>query len=362
MRRWRTALVAVITVGVFAGVVAPYLLGSGVPGAGVSTPAPAPDTPFLISFAGDTLLGDAAAKRVRADGWGYVVDTVRPAIRGDYMLVNLEVPITPLKRHEVASSSRKWTYNMSWAAANELANLGIHGVGLANNHALDRGEQGLRDTVTATELLGLDLVGAGRNRAEAEAPLLIDTRHGRVAILAFMYEKKESQEAGPDSPGVVFATRASVARGMELAKAAGAEHVVAFVHFPGNYAKSPIPYQRLWAGEYAQAGYDLVVGHGAHVTHPVGRIDDTIILYSLGNFVFNTPGRHKANGTRGESLVATAFLGPSGFERVELTCIQADNQKTKYQPRICDEDERDWLLPRLGGLVHREGDLGVVTW
>ena len=362
MRRKKTALVAVVTVGALAGVVALYLFLAGMTRGESPNPAPSPNTPFLISFAGDTLLGDAATKRVRANGWGYVVDTIRPAIRGDYVLVNLEVPITPLKRHEVPSSSRKWTYNMSWAAANELASLGIHGVGLANNHALDRGERGLRDTVAATELLGLDLVGAGRNRAEAEAPLLIDTHHGLVAVLAFTYEKKESQEAGPDSPGVVFATRASVTRGMELAKAAGAEHVVAFVHFPGNYAKSPISYQRRWAGEYAQAGYDLVVGHGAHVTHPVGRIDDTVILYSLGNFVFNTPGRHKANGTRGESLVATAFLGPSGFERVELTCIQADNQRTKYQPRICDEEERDWLLPRLGGLVHREGDLGIVTW
>ncbi|MCO4770570.1 MAG: CapA family protein [Deltaproteobacteria bacterium] len=360
-KRSQVAAGVVVLVALLVAAVTQYLLRTGIPEGADASYAPEGDAPFLLTFGGDTLLGDGATKRIRKHGWGYVTDPIRPAMRGDYVLVNLEVPITTLRRADVAATERKWTYNLSMKGAQALVDLGIDGFGLANNHALDRGEAGLLDTIAAAEALGRDLIGVGRSRAEAEAPLLIDTPHGRVAVVAMTYAKKESQEASADQPGVLFISHAAIARGMELARSAGAEHVVAFTHFPGNYEPMG-SYQRYWAGAFARAGYDLVVGHGPHIAHGVGRLEDTVVLYSVGNFVFNTPGRFAMKKTRGEGVLATAFLGPGGFERVELVCIQADNQKTKYQTRVCDQEESDHLFGRLGGLVRREGDVGVVTW
>ena len=136
---------------------------------------------------------------------------------------------------------------------------------------------------------------------------------------------------------------------------------IAFVHFRGSY-------DGLHGGQkrttklFAKEGYDLVVGHGPHIAHPVGRVADTMVLWSLGNFVFNTPGRFKHKGTTGEAIVATAVLGPGGFERLELGCIQADNQVTKYRTRPCDDAERGRLLELLGPMASMEGELAVVPW
>jgi poly-gamma-glutamate synthesis protein (capsule biosynthesis protein) len=45
--------------------------------------------------------------------------------------------------------------------------------------------------------------------------------------------------------------------------------------------------QRLLAGQLAEAGVDAIIGHHPHVTQPVDTIGNTIVCYSLGNFVFD---------------------------------------------------------------------------
>jgi len=316
---------------------------------------------YRLTFAGDTLLGDGAKKLIADKGYAYVLDPVKPAVRGDFVMVNLEVPITTLGRDDVPDSDRKWTYNMTPEAAKALVGLGIDAFGFANNHTLDRGPQGLTDTLAAAKALGVQVGGAGADRAAAEAPILVDTPHGRVAILTFVYTKDTLPEATETTAGVVFSTAQNVARGRELAAQAGAKYTIAFVHFRGSY-------DGLHGGQkrttklFAKEGYDLVVGHGPHIAHPVGRVADTMVLWSLGNFVFNTPGRFKHKGTTGEAIVATAVLGPGGFERLELGCIQADNQVTKYRTRPCDDAERGRLLELLGPMASMEGELAVVPW
>lgn len=322
--------------------------------------APSADA-FRLTFGGDTLLGDGAARYIEEHGYGYVLDDARPAVRGDFVMVNLEVPITTLTRDDVPDSGRKWTYEMSPEAAKALVGLGIDAFGFANNHTLDRGPQGLADTLAAAKELGVQVGGAGATRAEAEAPILVDTPHGLVAILTFVYTKDTLPEATATSGGVVFSTAANIARGKELAAKAGAKHTVAFVHFRGSYDPLHGGQKRTVKG-FAKEGYDLVVGHGPHIAHPVGRVEDTMVLWSLGNFVFNTPGRFTHKGTTGEAIVATAVLGAGGFERLELACIQADNQVTKYRTRLCDAEERARLFTLLGPMAHVEGEMAVVPW
>ena len=61
---------------------------------------------------------------------------------------------------------------------------GINMLACANNHAFDYGEGGLLATIRHLDAAGLAHAGSGRNLVEARMPGYLDTRGGRVAILA----------------------------------------------------------------------------------------------------------------------------------------------------------------------------------
>jgi hypothetical protein len=149
---------------------------------------------------------------------------------------------------------------------------------------------------------------------------------------------------------------------MELARAAGAKWVVAYPHWGGNYSKVRAS-QEKWGRRAIEAGYDAVIGHGSHMAQRVDVIDGKPVFYSLGNFVFGTPGRY-SDEFPGWGLMLRTYLGPDGFDGFELTCILTDNKKIKFQPRPCPADAAKGFFAQLGegeNLEYRDGK-AVVTW
>lgn len=369
LRRVGLGLLAIAAVvGLVAGIV--VLVGALRPSGIPAAPAPPADAStfgcpdpcdrYTLAFAGDTMIGSAALKRIRKHGYEYVFDRIPPGFAAaDYTIVNAEAPISTLRKQH--DPDRKWSYATRPAAAAALAKAGVDAVGFANNHTFDRGPEGIDQTWELGAKQGLAVFGGGKDRDQAEAPLLIETPHGTVAVVGVESRHRHGAEAGPDQPGTPRLRRSTLRRLHQRAVDEGADWVVAYVHWGANYWKL-LPSQKRFAQMFADEGFDLVVGHGPHVIHPVGRFDDVPILYSVGNFVFNTPGRFKHFEQPGYGLIATAYLGPDGFEGVELTCIQTDNQITRYRTRACDEVEREDAFARLGGAVQVRDGVGVVTW
>jgi len=321
---------------------------------------PSPCDRYAIAFAGDTMIGSAASKRIRKHGYEYVFQRVPKTLaRADYTIVNAEAPISTL--NEQYDPDRKWSYATRPAAAKAMSDHGIDAVGFANNHTFDRGLEGIEQTWTLGPKNGLAVFGGGRDRDQAEAPLMISTPHGTVGIVGIESRTRVGHEATPEHAGTPRLRRETVRRQYERAVAMGADWVVAYVHWGANYWNL-LPNQKRFAKVFAEEGYDLVIGHGPHVIQGVGRFGTMPVVYSLGNFIFNTPGRFKHFEQPGYGLIATAYLGPDGFEGLELDCIQADNQQTRYRVSRCKKEERVDAFARLGGLVQVRRHLGVVTW
>jgi poly-gamma-glutamate synthesis protein (capsule biosynthesis protein) len=66
----------------------------------------------------------------------------------------------------------------------DLKWLGINLVSCANNHAFNFGQEGILSTIRYLDKAGIAHAGTGLNLAEARAPCYLDTRNGRVALLA----------------------------------------------------------------------------------------------------------------------------------------------------------------------------------
>ena len=328
--------------------------------AAVASPAPRSDAPpFRILWLGDTLLADAAG----------------PQLVGERLRVGVRAPAPPARgrlrdrqrrgsdhdrRPTVYDPSQRWSYQARPEAARALAAEGVAAAGLANNHALDRGPAGLADTVAHLGGAGVATFGAGEDLDRALRPLLVETPHGRVGVVAFGQGGGVRENAGEGRPGIAVLTRCNAAEGAHRAREAGARWVVAFVHWGANYT-GVVHAQRTQAALLAEAGFDLAIGHGPHIAQPIEVVVGMPVVYSLGNFVFGTAGRFTADAP-GVGLMATTAFGTDGLEALRLRCIRTDNDEVGFQPRPCTTSQADEVLRAVHPDIVVEDGVGTLRW
>ncbi|KRF28745.1 CapA family protein [Phycicoccus sp. Soil802] len=285
-----------------------------------------------LTFTGDTMLGDGAKRLIAAAGYDAPLKGVRPLLGGDVTIVNAEGPITTVA--EPANPGAKYSYAVPPEGANALARAGVDVLGLGNNHAMDRGAAGLSQTQQFAQAAGLSTFGAGADLAQAMRPLVLASPQETIAVIGFGENFGPLHRSTQTTPGMVPLSIERVERGVLTARAAGATKIVAFVHWGDNYADVNAQ-QRYWAGVLVDAGYDAVIGTGAHVLQPVELVRGTPVAYGLGNLAFGAPGRFASYGKVGVGAVAHLRWDATGRGTLRLDCVQTDNLLDGYVARPC---------------------------
>ncbi|MBT3221525.1 MAG: CapA family protein, partial [Proteobacteria bacterium] len=278
-----------------------------------------------------------------------------PALAGaDYRILNAEAPIT--NEETVFQPTRRWTYHTDPQVAEAFARWGFDAAGLSNNHAMDRGPKGLFETVALLKRAGVQPFGAGRNRSEALAPLIVKTTHGKIGVIALGQTWSQPVMASSFQPGSVALTAKVARQTHQKLVEGGVEHTVAFVHWGKNYSHVSDE-QREQADWLIQAGFDLVIGHGSHMEQAIEVKCGVPVVYSLGNFIFGTKGRF-SDEFPGYGLVVTSEVGVSGFQALEVTCIETNNDVVAFQPRPCEPEVAAKVIKRVNPAIVVEGSVG----
>lgn len=222
-----------------------------------------------LAFVGDVMLGRGVAQALNG-AWHDAFEEVRSTLTAaDVALANLESPLTNKFR-----SGGQYDLRAEPDAVVALSWAGFDIVSLANNHALDAGRQGLEETVAHLDGVGISAVGVqnggGLTRAGARREGLPP-----FTILAF-------------DDSVVALDLRSASRAVASAAQRG-NPVIVSIHWGGEYQATPGPRQRAVAAALSRAGATVIVGHGPHVLQRVEWIGDTLVAFSLGNFLFDQP-------------------------------------------------------------------------
>ena len=252
-------------------------------------PAPTP-TPTAVAaprrvtvgLVGDLMFARDVVTLMQLNGSGYPFERVMPLVTEiDLLVGNLEGTFTDRGQR----LDKYYTFRAPPELAVALRDAGFDAVSLANNHAVDFGPVGLADTRQALDAVGVGHFGAGDDAAAATRPLVVEAGGLRIALLGFS-AVRSSVFAGNSAPGVARASVDSVRAAVSAASRV-ADFVVVTLHFGREYAPLPTAEQRLLARAAADAGAALVAGHHTHVLQPWERRGDAVILYGLGNFVFD---------------------------------------------------------------------------
>ena len=251
--------------------------------------------------------GDVLLDRTEPEGIDPFVN-VRPDLESaDVAIVNLEMAIT--ERGE--PYEKEYVFRAPGSAALTLAGAGIDVVSLANNHVFDFGREGLVDTISVLDEVGILRPGAGSNNAEAYAPRILTLDNGvRVAFVSATAVVPGGFAAGADRPGVADAKWATP-RVLAAVRAASAGNDVVVVSLHWGVEREPCPTeeQRTLAQQIVEAGADLILGHHPHVLQPIETFDRTVIAYSLGNFAW-----HPRYGITGDTGVLEVLFDGSYIE------------------------------------------------
>ncbi|MBK8986860.1 MAG: CapA family protein [Chloroflexi bacterium] len=283
---------------------------------------------------GDVLLGRGVADQ--PDPLGDVAAWLSAA---DVTLGNLEGVITIHSEPLTASGQRNTEYGsrmtllMPPTAVFQLRGAGFDLLGLANNHSLDGGGEGLQTTAARLRQAGIVPIGHPQNTNSAANFRIANNIH--LAFLAL------NTIPDPDfaSPCLPFSLSACLPLWQDAIAAAKteADAVIVSIHWGLEYEIRPSPTQEQIAQALLDAGADLIVGHHPHVAQPVAVVGAGVVAYSLGNFVFD-----QEMGETRHGLALHAFFDADGLRAVQALPIRAG-----LRPRLLTLDEAAPLLARI---------------
>jgi len=277
--------------------------------------------PLRLSFVGDIMLDDGPGRAIAAgrDPLAPFADLLRES---DYTIGNLECPVATVGE---PMADKIFSFRAHPRVVAKLQGR-FDALAVANNHSGDYGKAAFVETLSHLEGAGIAAFGGGRDLASAHAPLWIE-RHGlRVAVLSYNEFKPRAFEAGAQQPGIAWSEDSHVVSDIRAARAAGADVVIPFMHWGWENENQASARQRQLARTMIDAGADVVVGGHAHQTQGVEYYRGKLIVYSLGNFVFD--GFDTPAEKRGWLLRLT--LDRQGLVAWQTLAAQIDDEGTPH--------------------------------
>lgn len=199
---------------------------------------------------------------------------------GDFTVANLECALT-----NEDTPIRKCGPNLKGRPeyASLLAACGFTHLGMSNNHVLDFGEAGMRETERVIREAGMVSFGAGENDQASRGAVYLQKNGLRVAIVAvceheYSYALRGRYGANPFDP---FDTMEDIAQAKQQA-----DHVIVMYHGGKEQCEYPSPRLRKACRAMVRAGASLVLCQHSHCVgcHEAYRGGE--IVYGTGNFNF----------------------------------------------------------------------------
>ena len=201
--------------------------------------------------------------------------------RSNFRIVNLEGPCTDSEKKIPKSGPHIKASTKSFKGIKELD---INLVGLANNHIMDYGEEGLYSTIELCRKYKIDYLGAGKNLQDAMKMYIKNIEGVRVGVVAFAEHefsiaKKESIGACDfddlDTPDYISELKKQV------------DYLIVLYHGGKEKYRYPSPVLRKRCRKIVEKGGDLVLVQHTHCIGCKEEYNGAVIVYGQGNMLLS---------------------------------------------------------------------------
>lgn len=304
---------------------------------------------------GDILLHDTVFNDFKLEGdlfdFSPLLENIKPYIEpADFAFANQETNIGGL---EIGLSSYP-NFNSPYEIVRDLVGAGFNMFSRANNHTLDKGENGIISAENYWETLN-DVISVGSTDSqEKRDEIAIIERNGvKVALLAYSYGFN-GYKVPEDKPYLANNFSYDEAEKDIIAAKQLADVVIVSMHWGNEYQDIPNDTQLDQAQWLADQGVHVVLGHHPHVLQPVDRLigrdgNETLVAYSLGNFISGQTGLNKLVGAILKFDITKTTIGDE--VKIEIlnpqlmpTYNYAENRLSNYKlVPLVESDQRDYF-------------------
>lgn len=303
---------------------------------------------YDLATVGDVMTGMRMRHRISRYGQDYAFAWVRPVLQRTAVVVgNLEGPFAESARQE--STTRNFSYKVNPKSAASLRRAGFSAMTIANNHLLDCGREGVRETLETLAGQGIKAIGGGLDEASAHKAAIFETRGGRIGLLGYYWNRRTAADG--DLPGSARDLPELVERDIERLKRR-VDRVAVMVHWGVPYRRQPLAEDRMKAHHFIDCGADIVIGHHPHIIQPLEVYRGRPIFFSIGNFAFGS------GNSRAESLLLCfRFLGDLIEVDILPVYVQNRDPRLNYQPKVMCGKAALQTLRRLALISGEDGKL-----
>ena len=166
-----------------------------------------------------------------------------------------------------------------------LIDIGFNLVSLANNHSLDKGEAGILYSVDFWRNKDVVVSGQANSFEDRESNIKVYEMNGiKYAFLA--YTDSTNGLAVPQGKEYLLNVYSDEQAKEDIDKIKDdVDVIIVSMHWGVEYIHTPTYTQKREAEYLSSLGVNLIIGSHPHVIMPVDFINDTMVIYSLGNFI-----------------------------------------------------------------------------
>lgn len=272
--------------------------------AGTSDDVSSSAGPTLL-FGGDLMFDRYIRTAMQRHGNDFPLAPLKKTLaRADLVVANLEGPITreaSLSEKSAMGSRENYFFTFDPAVASVLKVFNIGVVNLGNNHTLNFGEGGVKETEEFLRAAQVEYFGTPLTRTDR---YLIKTIQGiKVALVNY-------NQFVVDGKAKALEDIATVKGKTDV--------IVLYTHWGKEYVEV-LPSVKAIAHEFIDAGADVIIGSHPHIVQEKELYRNKTIYYSLGNFVFD---QYETANTQ-EGLLVKITIDPAtkqlSFKDIPIT-------------------------------------------
>ena len=237
-----------------------------------------------LVMVGDALLHSSVYKDAYQNGtydFSSQLELIKPIIQNyDLAFYNQE---SILGGTEIGLSDYP-TFNSPKEFGDTMIDAGFNLVSLANNHTLDRGEKAVINSCNYWKTKEVLSAGSYCSKEDAEQINIKEKNGIKYTLLAYTYGTNGIKVPEGKEYLVNLYSDEKVKSDIEKVRDK-VDLLMVSMHWGTEYKNEPTETQKKQAEYLSSLGVDIIIGTHPHVIEPITYINDTLVIYSLGNFI-----------------------------------------------------------------------------
>ena len=236
-------------------------------------------------------------------------------------------------------------FNSPKEILNSIKNAGFDMVCSTHNHINDMGDKGIESTAKLIKEAGLDLLGI-KNTVKDKNYIVKDIKGVKIGITNYTYSTIDKNGyryinglplSKEMEPKINLFSDSNIENDINNMKSTydnmikdGAEFTIFYIHWGNEYQLQPSAQQEKLAGMLNSIGVNVIFGSHPHVVQPIRTLkndtngNETLVCYSLGNFISNQRFETMGNIKSEDGLMVKLFITKDSNNKLKLTSYETE--------------------------------------